>query len=263
MIKTNYHTHCYLCQHAQGLPSDYIKLALKAGYTEIGISDHGPLFKEWTYRMNLNDFFDIYLPDINKGKAKYGDKIKIYSGLEIEYFPQFDNHYRQLLKWLDYLILGQHVVMTASGLNDIYSEMTEELIELYKEEVIGALQTGMFRILAHPDIYLFGYRTWNKTTEKIAAAIIESAIANDVFLEINANGIRRGPIINQDNENTYIYPRLEFWRLVKRYPEAKIIIGEDNHAFNHVDDEACRRARQFAADMGLKPQIYLFGESNE
>ncbi|MCK9537114.1 MAG: PHP domain-containing protein, partial [Bacilli bacterium] len=47
MIKTNHHTHCYLCQHAQGLPSDYIKLSLAAGYQEIGISDHGPLFKQW------------------------------------------------------------------------------------------------------------------------------------------------------------------------------------------------------------------------
>ena len=52
MLKTNYHTHCYLCGHAEGLPSDYIKKAIELGFSEIGISDHGPLLPSWTIRMN-------------------------------------------------------------------------------------------------------------------------------------------------------------------------------------------------------------------
>ena len=39
MIKTNYHSHTYLCRHAQGIPEDYIK-SIALGYEEIGISCH-------------------------------------------------------------------------------------------------------------------------------------------------------------------------------------------------------------------------------
>ena len=41
----NYHTHTYRCHHAIGKEEDYILNAIKAGYTELGFSDHAP----WHY----------------------------------------------------------------------------------------------------------------------------------------------------------------------------------------------------------------------
>ena len=38
-MKTNYHTHNYRCNHADGTIEDYIKVAIEEGYDEIGISD--------------------------------------------------------------------------------------------------------------------------------------------------------------------------------------------------------------------------------
>jgi len=258
MIKTNHHTHTYLCGHAQGMPRDYIQLAIKANYKEIGISDHGPLFKEWTFRMSMDEFYNLYLPDIQLAQIDYSDKITIYKGLEIEYHPKYNNHYERLLKDLDYLILGQHVLITPYGFYDIYKNMTKELINLYKNEVIAAMKTGYFKILAHPEIFLFGYRKWNSFTESISREIIKVAAETNVLLEINANGIRRGKILDKNNIETYIYPRNEFLQLVNEYPQAKVIIGEDNHAFKHVDDKACYQARKYANDLNITPQIYLF-----
>ena len=146
---------------------------------------------------------------------------------------------------------------------DVYHNLNDELLELYKNEAIKAMDTGYFKIFAHPDIYLFSYREWNAHTEKIALEIIEAAIRNDVFLEINVNGIRRKRIINQDQEEVYIYPRVEFWSLLKNRPEAKILINEDNHSPKQIDDVACLRARQFAENLGLKISTRLFGENNE
>lgn len=40
MNKTNFHTHNYRCEHAIGNVEDYVKVAIKEGYTELGISDH-------------------------------------------------------------------------------------------------------------------------------------------------------------------------------------------------------------------------------
>ena len=45
MIMKNYHTHTMRCYHAIDQEEDYIQAAIKAGYTELGFSDHTP----WRY----------------------------------------------------------------------------------------------------------------------------------------------------------------------------------------------------------------------
>lgn len=258
MIKTNYHTHTYLCKHAEGLPEDYIKKAIELGYTEIGISDHGPLFKPWQRRMTMDEFRNIYLKNLNESIEKYHDKIKIYKGLEMEYFPSFTKHYYDLLKHLDYLVLGQHAIIIEGKELDIYKNMTAAKIEAYTEAVIEAMETKMFRILAHPDIYCFSYRTWDNVCIDAVHKIIKSAIKNDCLLEINANGARRGEILTQEGETTWIYPRLEFWRTVKMYPEAKVIINDDAHYLRHLNDEATRKVYAFAKELNLNVVEKLF-----
>lgn len=260
MAKTNYHNHTYLCRHAKGMPLDYIKKAVELGYEEIGISDHGPLFGHPHIRMSMDEFYDIYLSDIEKAKEQFGEKIKIYRGLEIEYLPNQEAHYEELLKNLDYLILGQHILYHDCRLFDTFREMNAEFLNIYRDTVIKAMESGYFRILAHPDIYLFSYQTWNERTEAVARDIIEAAIITGTFLEINANGIRRRRIINQDGEEVYIYPRIEFWRLLKEYPEAKIIIGEDNHSPDYIGDKAVLRAWEFAEKLSLKIREHLFDD---
>jgi histidinol-phosphatase (PHP family) len=263
MAKTNYHNHTYLCGHAEGLPIDYIRIALEKGYQEIGISDHGPLFDIWQTRMTMEQFYEIYLPNLELAQKQYGDKIKIYKGLEMEYFPEFFDHYQKLLNDLDYLILGQHFIQKGNGLLDLYHLVLDEDLDRYRNAVVAALDTGLFRILAHPDIYLFSHQTWNEHTAQVAHDIIQTAIKNNVFLEINVNGIRRRRIINQDQEVVYIYPRKEFWQLLQNYPQAKILINEDNHALKQIDDAACAEARAFARNLGLKITERLFGEHHD
>lgn len=262
MKKTNYHNHTYLCGHAEGLPIDYIKIACEKGYQEIGISDHGPLFENWQ-RMTLDQFYNIYLPNIELAQNEYGQNIKIYKGLELEYYPNFYEHYQKLLKDLDYLILGQHFLFKDGHLLDLFHLDQDENLDLYRDAAIEAMETGFFRIFAHPDIFLINHKTWNSHIEEISHALIQAAIKNDVFLEINVNGVRRGTILNQNQEEVYRYPRKEFWQLLKNYPEAKIIINEDNHALRQIDDEACSKARVLAQNIGLKVTDTMFGENHD
>jgi len=260
MIRTNYHTHVKLCNHAEGMPIDYVKRAVELKYEEIGISDHGPLLSEWIFRMTLEQFYNIYLPEIDYAIKTYGDKIKIFKGLEIEYLEEYNKHYQILLKSLDYLILGQHIIKNKNKLYDIYKQMTRENVVLYKDQVIAGMKTGYFKILAHPDLFLFNYQTWNKFTEDISREIIEASIKYNVLLEVNANGIRRKPIYNQDNEQVYIYPRIEFWKIVQEYKTAKVIIGEDNHKISYTGDSSVEKAYKFANDLHLNIVYYLFGK---
>lgn len=260
MNKTNYHTHVKLCNHAEGMPIDYVKKAVELKYEEIGISDHGPLLDEWTFRMNTDEYKNIYLPALDFAIKTYGNKIKIYKGLELEYLESYNQYYEDLLKDLDYIILGQHIIKNKNRIYDIYKEMTAENVVLYKDQVIAGMKTGYFKILAHPDLFLFNYQEWNALTEKVSREIIEASIKFGVLLEVNANGIRRKPIINQDNQKVYIYPRIEFWKIVSEYKNAKVIIGEDNHKIAFTGDSNVKKAYQFAKDLNLNIVHYLFGE---
>ena len=103
-MKANYHTHLKLCGHAIVMREDYVEVAIESGYKVLGISDHGPIKPEfkspedfkynWLDRqMTYEDFKNIYLPDVLKVKEKYQNQIKILTGLEIEYLPQFSDSF--------------------------------------------------------------------------------------------------------------------------------------------------------------------------
>lgn len=252
MTKANYHTHTYLCGHAEGLPIDYVQKAIELGLEHIGISDHGYLKHKWVGRMNLDQYHNIYLPNIKEAKEKYGKQIEIFTGLELEYLDGYDGLYQKYVQETDYLILGQHIVEVNNVDYDLYKPMNDELIIAYKEAVIKGMESGYFKILAHPDLYMLRYGVWNKLAETIAIAIIESAIKNNVYLEINSNGTRRAATYTNDLELTWLYPRIEFWRIVSRYPEAKVIVGDDAHYFNHLHDLAVYNAILFAKKVGIK-----------
>lgn len=253
-LKTNYHTHCLLCRHAQGMPHDYIEKAIELGFSEIGISDHGPIIPSWK-RMNYEEFINVYLKDINESIEKYSSKIKIYKGLEIEYYEGFDSfgYYKGLLDNLDYLILGQHDLIVDKKIYDIFSnEMKKEHILEYTKEVVSALNTKYFKILAHPDVFMYRYSgKWDNDLINMSREIIEAAIKNDVYLELNVNGARKGLCKTNDGEISWKYPYLEFWRLVSEYKDAKVIINSDCHKISYLYDEVTEEVIKFSKMLKL------------
>ena len=66
MMKTNYHTHHYLCGHAKGNVEDYVLEAIKHGFTEIGISDHGPINAIAFPRMSIDEYNNVYLKELEE-----------------------------------------------------------------------------------------------------------------------------------------------------------------------------------------------------
>ncbi len=235
----------YLCRHAKGTIEDYVKKAIELGFDSIGFSDHAP----WTelidrsVRMHVNDYIK-YLHQLDEAIEKYSDRIKIHKGLEIEYFHGRDDHYEMLLKDLDYLVLGQHYIEHNDKLISVYTLNTMEELTIYKDTMIKAIKTGYFKFIAHPDLFLFSSKKLNKEILKLAEEIIIAAKENNIPLEINANGIRKGRI-TVDHEVLYRYPRKEFWELVNKH-NAKTIISSDAHKPEMLYDEAIEQAYEFS-----------------
>ena len=47
MLKANYHTHTKLCNHAVGMPEDYVLKAIELGFKELGMSCHAPVPRDF------------------------------------------------------------------------------------------------------------------------------------------------------------------------------------------------------------------------
>ena len=256
-IKDNFHTHIYLCKHAVGNTENYVKKAINLGYESIGISDHGPIlehYKEKFYsrRMNFDEYYNIYLKEIEEAKKDFGEQINVLGAVEIEYYDDMLDIYHNTLKELDYLILGQHNIKLPNGtFKTVYQCNSTEHLELYTDSVIKGLNTGFFSILAHPDIFMMFYQKWDNSAILSAKKIIEASIKNNVLLELNANGIRKGLITTTEGLRTYKYPRIEFWRLVATYKNAKIIVSDDAHEVHHLKDEATIEAYKIANELKL------------
>lgn len=259
-MKSNYHTHTYLCRHAEGKPIDYVKIVYEKGYHTIGISDHGPLIDEIyskiiSRRMNFNEYYNLYLPQLQEAKDKYPG-IRVLKGLEIEYFPEMDDIYPKLLKDLDYLVLGQHYIHHQNKILSIYDSSVDiDAIISYKNDVIKGIKTGYFKILAHPDLFFWNKFEWNDTLKNIAIEIINASKKYNVYLEINANGIRnckrkKRYSMTSNNHISYSYPKYEFWELAKSM-DAKIIINDDAHFFTNMDDDATKEAIELSNELNI------------
>lgn len=224
----NYHTHTQRCMHARGSEEEYVKRAIEAGYKELGFSDHSPyLFPNGffsDYRMSPEEY-DDYADTIERLKYKYADKIKIYLGLEIEYYPK---HFSQTLKFilkrdLDYLILGQH--FTENEYDGVYThgyfDITEKTVERYADQVISAVETGLFTYIAHPDIIRFDESStvYRQQMRKICVA----AKKHNIPLEINLGGMGR-----RTN-----YPSDGFMAIAGEVGNI-MVIGCDSHSVDEV-----------------------------
>ncbi|MDE5715024.1 MAG: PHP domain-containing protein [Anaeroplasmataceae bacterium] len=272
MIKANYHSHLFYCNHAVGNAKDYIEVALKAGFKEIGITDHAPVFAftmtEQEYHkvfyhkpMLLDQMYQQYLPELEVAKKTYKNQIKVLSGFETEYIPANAFFLPVLRKAVDYLNLGVHYFEYKNKIYDTYHDVNYETIYGYLDACIKGMETHLFNTLVHPDLFMFSYqsengkRVFDEHCEYVTKRIIECAIQNDVYLEINANGIKNSKRFSK--EGVWLYPNKEFWMLVKQYPSAKIIIGADAHSPDDLAGDNVLKVEQFAKDLKLNVLSFM------
>lgn len=253
-MKANYHTHMHLCRHASGNVEDYVHSAIINGLQILGMSDHAPFeeLKDRSIRMYPEEL-PIYIRECDEAIEKYKDKIKIYKGLEIEYFDDHKEKYEDLLQKMDYLILGQHYIPVTSrptSFKSIYKFSEVSDLNIYADTLIQGMATGYFKMVCHPDLVFYGFRVFDENARRISARIIDAAIQYNLPLEINTNGIRRG-IFQSPNGPRYIYPRLEFWKMVKE-KKAKVVISSDAHDPDFLFDDMVIQAYKFAADLGIE-----------
>jgi len=279
MKKTNFHTHTYRCGHANGSEEEMVCSAIKMGIEELGISEHVPLPH---YRQHLlkslvairgpRSFLSLvhafiqngpsmrmpypdmenYLDKIKECQDKYQDQIRIYKGFEAEGLEEYFDYYQSLLyeHKVDYLILGHHFHKHCVH-SDYYGKenMKKKDIYQYCNDVEKALETGLFSYLAHPDLFLIGYKEFDLDARTVSQRICEKAKELNIPLEVNAGGIRRG-LRNVNGEMIYAYPNTHFWKIAVEVGN-DVILGFDAHDPSDFNEAMYKQMLDFCKEHNL------------
>lgn len=253
MLEKNFHTHYEICGHAAGSAEDYVKEAIKLGFTELGFTEHAPFPGDaFANRMTFEEL-NIYLDECFRLKEAYKDQINIKVGLEAEYLWQYDNYYDWLLnkKKVEYLILGQHYYMDDDGnITWLFDRTTTgEQAVGYAKTVVNAMQTGYFSYVAHPDLYYMSDIDGDIDCAKADDILIDGASKHNFILELNANGIRRGFRSFTTGER-YPYTDKLFWDKLKG-SNIPVIVGSDAHEPEWLYDDAVKGCLKLAMDNKL------------
>lgn len=204
-IKGDLHVHTTDSTDALNPLDDVIEKCISLGYSYIGISDHIPSVQTHGYA-GIEKIIKEKREKIKKANEKYGDKIRILLGYEVNILSDAKMSWPdEFLKELDYAIGGVH-----SSFNQDKDTMTKR--------IIAGLENPYITFIAHPTNRLINERPsvnadWSK--------ILRAARDNEKILEINS------------------YPqRLDLtFDLVKEAKDMgiKLIINTDSHEIHHFD----------------------------
>jgi histidinol-phosphatase (PHP family) len=135
------HVHTSFCPHGtKDSIEEYIEKALQLGYTEITFAEHAPLpagFIDPTplkdSAMKLEDL-DDYFQTIEKAKQQYKGRIKINTGLEVDFIEGYEKQTETFLNeyghHLNDAILSVHFLKNRNGVYDCLD---------YSPETFGAM----------------------------------------------------------------------------------------------------------------------------
>lgn len=230
--------------------SEMIEAAQKAGYKELGISNH------LIYHPNMHTSSEAQKNDkmfhADKQKAKeimsalveeIREKaktapIKVYAGFEVDFFPskRWRDDFEEIISAAkpDYLIGATHFIRTEdeSLVLNLYhlketncSESEKEILMVnYWQNIIETIKSGYFDFIAHLDVCkLFNLGVEPKWDEWKYKVIDTLAEYNHPY-ELNTSGWRK---VGEQHPHLWMIEELN-----KR--GVPIIISDDAHAIEHV-----------------------------
>ena len=259
-MKNNYHAHTFYCKHALQSPKDMVDTAYNLGYEEFGISEHicyHPKSKNYGNRLRLElRYVHNYIREMVLLKHIYNKKdgnFKLLTGFESEYLHSDYEWYKTMisLKNVDYLIFGNHNYEPLS-LKTYFGicTKTREDLELYAENTIKGMKTGLFLYIAHPDLFVKAYEKWDKHCEEISHKICAEAQRLDFIFGFNINGLYIDEHIFK-NKKSVNYPSINFWKIAQKY-NIKTLLEVDGHNINTLNSNSIKKAYDLAKKLKLR-----------
>lgn len=235
---TNYHTHTAYCD-GKNTPEEMVLSAIKNGMAEIGFSVHSPLpfYADWAIE---EERLGEYKSELLSLREKYKDQIKIFIGIEQDYFSEnstegFDYvigsvHY--IYKNGEYLALDISADEVASNIKKHYDGDALAYCEDYYRLVADVYNKTKCQIIGHFDLITKFNEvmplidTNSKRYKKAVQKALDSLLKCPAIFEINTGAISRG-------YRTCPYPQEEILDLIAE-SKKPFVINSDSHNVDSI-----------------------------
>lgn len=252
-----YHTHTRRCGHAEDIDDEeYVKQAIEEGIKRLAFTDHMPTptpdYIKTTRKVRMYMVeVESYLDSIAHLKEKYKEQIDIESGFEFEYSDDLEQHLMYLKSITDKMVLGQHFVVDKNGNRHVFKDekASDEMLDLYAEAIITAIDKGLPDIIAHPERFMISRENFGEKEEEISRLICEKAIESGIPLEINMgeplDNLKESNMSTDELRKEVAYPVREFWEIVldesKKAVQSgkkpiKVVYGKDAHSSDRMSE---------------------------
>ena len=232
----NYHTHTYRSGHSEYVSDEEIlETAKQMGFTSLGFSEHIPnpslMLPDEDNRMLLSEVGE-YISSINKMKNE-NPNMTILAGFEAEFDPMKESFIGEMRDKVDYMILGQHFV--TRGLQNVPAKNNPNYPIEYANMVSKAIDSGIFDIVAHPDLFMqFRDSMQDEESKKLfdensvlaSQIICEKARDMGIPIEINLSPALKNQILSDGN---LTYPHPTFWQVAQEIDGLQVLKGVDAH----------------------------------
>ena len=214
--KQNLHIHTTYAD-GKDTPEELILEAISRGFDSIGFSEHTYMaFSDYPYQMTVNDM-KKYRDEVRALAEKYRDSIKVFCGLEFEYFSELSTEgFDYLIGSVHYLdfdgkILGfdRNLEAALEYLSVNFGGDGMAFARKYYETLATLPERGNFDIIGHFDLLTKNNEQGNfiDTTRKdyldLGFEAIHALRGKIPLFEVNTGAISRG-------YRTSPYPQFEF-----------------------------------------------------
>lgn len=237
MIKCNYHTHTNYCD-GKDSPEELVKAALNKGFFALGFSSHSFTEMDKSFALSPENA-EKYRAEIAALKEKYKGKIKLYCGIEQDYFSDeptdaYDYvigsvHY--VLKNGEYVCVDNTAEIVKNAVNRLYGGDFDALAEDYFALVANIAEKTNADIIGHFDLVSkFSEKNgYGESPRFLAAAekAVKSLIPYGLPFEINTGAMARGI-------RSVPYPSPEILKIIRKHG-GEIMLSSDCHDKNYLD----------------------------
>jgi histidinol-phosphatase (PHP family) len=230
----------------------YREAAEQRGIAELGVSEHVYRFEQ-ALELWRHPFWEKYaVDDLGDYCAFVREQTDLRLGIEMDYVPGAEDRTANLLEAhdFDYVVGSVHFIRDGAVDMDDYSvwgsgRSAEEIWKRYFQAVADSAASGLFDIIAHPDLVKY----WGSAQRPLPGRdlrfyyepAIEAIAAANVAVEVSTAGLRKPA--------GEIYPAPAFLEMCVE-AGAPIALSSDAHRPQDVGADY-ERAQELLASLGI------------
>lgn len=232
---SNLHTHTTFSDGVGNIREN-IESAILKNMVSLGFSDHSFTACDTSYCMKLENY-DRYLFELEKAKKEYADKIRVFSGIEKDYYSDIDkNSFDYTIGSVHYIIkndicypVDHSEKQQRDCINDAFCGDVLEFAKCYYHMVCEQAINFKPNVIGHFDV-INKFSIIPENDEKyidIALGAVKEIVKHCNVFEINTGAISRG-------YRTMPYPNKEVLELLLKLG-GEVTLGSDSHNPKNLD----------------------------